>query len=91
MGLHSDVKAYVKKHFPEVLTSELPGDVKTQVVDLMYLLYRFPAGDHSWVSDLVWYYWNPIKDFFESGGEKYVACFDVPDHVTNAKKEEQKN
>jgi len=91
MGLHPDVKKYLKERFKSAVNSDLPTEVCTvQICDLMWLLFKFHPEDESTGEDLVDFFWRPIERFFVGGGSTFVCVFDAPQHVPVAKAEEHK-
>lgn len=91
MGLHSDVKKYLKIRFKNSVNSEIPKKMcETQICDLMWMLFKYHPEEHSVGKDLVDFFWKAIEQFFTSGGVTYVCVFDIPKFVPVAKSEEHK-
>lgn len=91
MGLHPDVKKYLKTRFPNSVNSKIPSEMcENQICDLMWLLFKYRPEESSTGSDLVDFFWRPIEQFFIGGGNAYVCVFDTPQHVPVAKSEEHK-
>ena len=69
MGLHPDVKKYLKSRFPNAVNSKVPTEkCEVQVVDCMWLLFKFHPEEESTGEDLVDFFWNPIRRFVEAEG-----------------------
>jgi hypothetical protein len=91
MGLHADVKKYLRGRFPEAVNAEIPKETcDVQIVDLMWLLFKFFPDDDANGHTLIDFFWNPIERFFDAGGKVYVCVFDAPGLVPIAKAEEHK-
>jgi hypothetical protein len=91
MGLHPDVKKYLRVRFPTAVNGVVPPvKCEVQIVDLMWVLFKFHPNDFSSGEDLVSFFWRPIERFFAAGGLVYVCVFDAPGLVPIAKAEEHK-
>jgi len=90
MGLHPDVKKHLRERFPQCVNDAAP-DIATEVIvwDAMWSLFKFHSDDDTKCGeDLIDFLWWPLERFFLAGGNTYVVCFDIPEHVPNAKAEE---
>lgn len=91
MGLHPDVKKYLKSRFSTAVSQAVPpGKCEIQICDLMWLLFKFHPDETSSGEDLVNFFWRPIERFFDAGGVTFVCVFDAPAHVPVAKAEEHR-
>lgn len=91
MGLHPDVKKYLKARFPNSVNAKIPSVIcENQICDLMWMLFKYRPEDSSTGTDLVDFFWRPIEQFFTGGGTAYVCVFDTPQHVPVAKSEEHR-
>lgn len=91
MGLHPEVKKYLRGRFASSVNDGVPTEVCTaQICDLMWLLFKFHPDDESTGEHLVDFFWRPIERFFTGGGTAYVCVFDAPHLVPVAKAEEHK-
>lgn len=91
MGLHPDVKKYLKARFPNAVNTKIPSEVcENQICDLMWMLFKYRPEETSTGTDLVDFFWRPVEQFFTGGGNTYVCVFDTPQHVPVAKSEEHK-
>ena len=91
MGLHGEMKAYLKEDFPECFVDDLPREhVDVQICDAMWILYKFCPDDASVFDDLAAHMWRSIEPFYRNGGRTFIACFDDCANVPTAKCEEQR-
>ncbi len=91
MGLHPDVKTFLRSRFPSSVGDAIPREpCEVLVCDHMWILFRFSPDGESTGEDLVDFVWGPILKFFRGGGSSYVCVFDVPERVPIAKAEEHK-
>jgi hypothetical protein len=91
MGLHCDVKKYLRARFPSAVNARVPAvKCEVQIVDLMWLLFKFYPDEHGVGADLIDFFWRPIERFFQNEGLVYVCVFDAAKHVPNAKAEEHR-
>jgi hypothetical protein len=91
MGLHCDVKKYLKVRFPNAVNLRAPTvKCEVQIVDFMWLLFKFFPDEDAVGADLIDFFWRPIERFFQAGGFVYVCVFDAAKHVPNAKAEEHR-
>lgn len=91
MGLHPDVKKFLRTRFPSSVGDGVPEtQCDVLVCDHMWMLFKFHPDDGSTGEDLVDFFWRPMMRFFRAGGTSYVCVFDVPERVPVAKAEEHK-
>lgn len=91
MGLHPDVKKFLRTRFPSSVGDGVPEtQCDVLVCDHMWLLFKFHPDEGSTGEDLVDFFWRPMLRFFRAGGTSYVCVFDVPERVPVAKAEEHK-
>ena len=91
MGLHPDVKKFLRSRFPSNVGDGVPGaQCDVLVCDHMWLLFKFYPEDGATAEDLVDFVWRPMLKFFRAGGQSYACVFDVPERVPIAKAEEHK-
>ena len=90
MGLHPDVKKHLRERFPACVNDDVPAVAADVIVwDAMWSLFKFHSNDDTKCGeDLIEFLWWPLERFFLAGGNTYVVCFDIPEHVPNAKSEE---
>ena len=90
MGLHPDVKKHLRERFPACVNDDVPAVAADVIVwDAMWSLFKFHSNDDTKCGeDLIEFLWWPLERFFLAGGNTYVVCFDIPEHVPNAKAEE---
>ncbi len=90
MGLHAEIKPFLKEKFASCFVDEVPGEhVNCQICDMMYVLYGFNPDEHAAFADLAEFLWAPIRAFFRAGGKTFVACFDDATCVPAAKRDTQ--
>ena len=91
MGLHPDVKKFLRARFPSSVGDDVPREqCDVLVCDHMWLLFKFYPEDGATAEDLVDFVWRPMLRFFRAGGKSYACVFDVPERVPIAKAEEHK-
>lgn len=91
MGLHPDVKKFLRTRFPSSVGDGVPASqCDVLVCDHMWLLFKFHPEDGSTGEDLVDFAWRPMLRFFRAGGTSYACVFDVPERVPVAKAEEHR-
>ena len=70
MGLHPDVKTFLRSRFPSSVGDAIPREpCEVLVCDQMWILFRFSPDDESTGEDLVDFVWGPILKFFRGGRE----------------------
>ena len=86
MGLHPDVKKFLRTRFPSSVGDGVPEtQCDVLVCDHMWLLFKFHPDEGSTGEDLVDFFWRPMLRFFRAGGTSYVCVFDVPERVPVAR------
>ena len=91
MGLHPDVKKFLRTRFPSSVGDGVPASqCDVLVCDHMWLLFKFRPEDGATGEDLVDFVWRPMLRFFRAGGTSYACVFDVPERVPVAKAEEHR-
>lgn len=91
MGLHPDIKSFLKEEFSECFSKDVPAEhLDCQICDLMFVLYNYTPDEESTLDSLVDFIWAPVRQFYENGGVAFVGCFDDSRHVPSAKREEQR-
>jgi hypothetical protein len=91
MGLHSDVKPYLRERFSKSVNDAIPQEsCDVLICDHMWILFKFFPDDDSTGEHLVDFIWKPIERFFNAGGTTFVCVFDIPGLVPIAKAEEHK-